>query len=138
MWGVPITVFIHKETSEVLKDEAVNKRIFDAFVAEGADAWFADGAKERFLGNDYKADEWDMVRDILDVWFDSGSTHAFVLEQREDLAPIKGLQTRRLISGGVCAGLFALLVRVALTTPWAVPGPAAVGEDATVRIGEHL
>ncbi|MGB0583416.1 MAG: class I tRNA ligase family protein, partial [Limisphaerales bacterium] len=51
------------------------------------DAWFADGAKERFLGNDYKADEWDMVRDILDVWFDSGSTHAFVLEQREDLAP---------------------------------------------------
>ena len=86
-WGVPITVFIHKETSEVLKDEAVNKRIFDAFVAEGADAWFADGAKERFLGNDYKADEWDMVRDILDVWFDSGSTHAFVLEQREDLAP---------------------------------------------------
>ncbi|MEP3429031.1 MAG: isoleucine--tRNA ligase [Roseibium sp.] len=86
-WGVPITVFINKETSEVLKDEAVNARIYDAFVSEGADAWFADGAKERFLGNDYAADEWDIVTDILDVWFDSGSTHAFVLENREDLNP---------------------------------------------------
>ena len=61
-----------------------------------------------------------------------------LVNKREDLAPIPGLQTRRLISGGVCAGLFALLVRVALTTPWAVPGPEAVGEGATVRIGEHL
>jgi isoleucyl-tRNA synthetase len=86
-WGVPITVFIHKETAEVLKDEAVNARIYEAFVAEGADAWFADGAKERFLGNDHKADDWDMVTDILDVWFDSGSTHAFCLEKREDLMP---------------------------------------------------
>lgn len=86
-WGVPITVFINKDTAEVLKDEEVNQRIRDAFVAEGADAWFADGAKERFLGNTYKADEWDMVKDILDVWFDSGSTHAFCLERREDLMP---------------------------------------------------
>lgn len=86
-WGVPITVFINKDTSEVLKDEAVNKRIYDAFVAEGADAWFAEGAKERFLGNDFAADEWDMVMDILDVWFDSGSTHAFCLEKRADLNP---------------------------------------------------
>ncbi|WP_346907899.1 isoleucine--tRNA ligase [uncultured Roseibium sp.] len=86
-WGVPITVFIHKETAEVLKDEAVNARIYEAFVSEGADAWFADGAKERFLGNDHKADDWDMVTDILDVWFDSGSTHAFCLEKREDLMP---------------------------------------------------
>ncbi len=93
-WGVPITVFIHKETAEVLKDEAVNKRIFDAFVEEGADAWFADGAKERFLGNDYKADDWNMVKDILDVWFDSGSTHAFCLEKRADLSP------KRKINGG--------------------------------------
>ncbi len=86
-WGVPITVFIHKETAEVLKDEAVNARIYEAFVTEGADAWFADGAKERFLGNDHKADDWDMVTDILDVWFDSGSTHAFCLEKRADLMP---------------------------------------------------
>ena len=61
-----------------------------------------------------------------------------LVNKREDLAPIKGLQTRRLISGAVCAGLFALLVRVVFTTPWSVPGPAAVGEGATVRIGEHL
>ncbi|MTI00619.1 isoleucine--tRNA ligase [Roseibium sp. RKSG952] len=86
-WGVPITVFIHKETAEVLKDEAVNQRIYEAFVTEGADAWFADGAKERFLGNDHNAGDWDMVADILDVWFDSGSTHAFCMEQRDDLNP---------------------------------------------------
>jgi len=61
-----------------------------------------------------------------------------LVNKREDLEPIKGLPTRRLLSGGVCAGLFALLVRVAFTTPWAVPGPEAVGEGATVRIGEHL
>ena len=69
----------------MLKDEAVNKRIVDAFREEGADAWFADGAKERFLGNAYDAAEWEKVNDILDVWFDSGSTHAFVLEERPDL-----------------------------------------------------
>ncbi|MFD1695317.1 isoleucine--tRNA ligase [Roseibium aestuarii] len=86
-WGVPISVFVNKETSEVLKDETVNARIFEAFKVEGADAWYKDGAKERFLGSDYKADEWDMVTDILDVWFDSGSTHAFVLEGRDDLSP---------------------------------------------------
>lgn len=86
-WGVPITVFIHKETSEVLKDRAVNARIVEAFAAEGADAWFAAGAKERFLGNDHNADDWNIVHDILDVWFDSGSTHAFCMEKRNDLNP---------------------------------------------------
>ncbi|WP_150524665.1 isoleucine--tRNA ligase [Roseibium sediminis] len=86
-WGVPISVFVNPETGEVLKDEAVNKRIHDAFVAEGADAWFADGAKERFLGSDHDHAKWHMVMDILDVWFDSGSTHAFCMEQREDLNP---------------------------------------------------
>ena len=85
-WGVPITIFIKKDDpTVVLQDEKVNQRIFDAFMTEGADAWFAEGAKERFLGNDYDAAEWDKVDDILDVWFDSGSTHAFCLEQREDL-----------------------------------------------------
>ncbi|WP_374629976.1 isoleucine--tRNA ligase [Pannonibacter indicus] len=93
-WGVPITVFIHKDTAEVLKDEAVNARIFEAFKAEGADVWFAEGAKERFLGADYKADEWVKVDDILDVWFDSGSTHAFCLEKRPDLSP------KRKVDGG--------------------------------------
>ncbi|PLX36162.1 MAG: isoleucine--tRNA ligase [Hyphomicrobiales bacterium] len=83
-WGVPITVFVNKATGEVLKDDAVNERIVEAFKAEGADAWFADGAKERFLEG-YNADEFDKIDDILDVWFDSGSTHAFCLEQRPDL-----------------------------------------------------
>ena len=84
-WGVPIAIFAHAETGEVLRDEAVNQRIFDAFQEEGADAWFAEGAKERFLGNEFPADAYEKVDDILDVWFESGSTHAFVLEMRPDL-----------------------------------------------------
>ncbi len=84
-WGVPICVFA-KEDGTVLKDDAVNQRIADAFEAEGADAWFEDGAAERFLGSEYDASEWNKVTDILDVWFDSGSTHAFVLEKRADHA----------------------------------------------------
>ncbi|SHJ18574.1 Isoleucyl-tRNA synthetase [Aureimonas altamirensis DSM 21988] len=83
-WGVPICVFVD-EDGAVLKDEDVNARILAAFREEGADAWFAEGAKERFLGNGHDAQRWTMVRDILDVWFDSGCTHAFVLEQRPDL-----------------------------------------------------
>jgi isoleucyl-tRNA synthetase len=83
-WGVPICVFARKETGEVLVDAAVNERIAEAFAAEGADAWYADGAKERFLGNAVSDPEnWDQVTDILDVWFDSGSTHAFVLENQK-------------------------------------------------------
>ncbi|TCQ29129.1 isoleucine--tRNA ligase [Rhizobium sp. PP-CC-3G-465] len=83
-WGVPICVFA-REDGTVLNDEAVNARILEAFEAEGADAWFAAGAKERFLGNDHDAAEWTQVMDILDVWFDSGSTHVFTLEDRPDL-----------------------------------------------------
>ncbi len=91
-WGVPIAVFRHKETGALIpsadfarSDEYV-ARVDAAFRAEGADAWFAAGAAERFLGglvDDVAA--YEQVRDILDVWFDSGSTHAFVLEQRPDL-----------------------------------------------------
>ncbi|RCL03928.1 MAG: isoleucyl-tRNA synthetase [Candidatus Tokpelaia sp. JSC189] len=83
VWGVPITVFVNEE-GEILHDKAVNQRIVDVFEAEGADAWFAEGARARFLGA--RADEsWEMVHDILDVWFDSGSTHTFTLETRPDL-----------------------------------------------------
>ncbi|MBO6540717.1 MAG: isoleucine--tRNA ligase [Rhizobiaceae bacterium] len=82
-WGVPICVFV-SEDGAVLQDEAVNARILEAFEAEGADAWFAEDARERFLGS--RANEpWKMVTDILDVWFDSGSTHTFTLEDRPDL-----------------------------------------------------
>ncbi len=88
-WGVPLTCFVKKgllPTDEgfLLRDDAVNARIVAAFETEGADAWYADGAKERFLGEGFKADEWEQVFDVLDVWFDSGSTHAFVLRDRKD------------------------------------------------------
>jgi len=92
-WGVPITVFVHKETGEVIPRQDFNAsgqlidRIASAFESEGADAWFMDGAKQRFLdGIVDNPDDWEKVGDILDVWFDSGSTHAFVLEARPDLA----------------------------------------------------
>ncbi|MBW3097100.1 isoleucine--tRNA ligase [Pseudohoeflea coraliihabitans] len=82
-WGVPICVFVD-EDGAVLVDDAVNARILEAFETEGADAWFADGARERFLG-ERAGENWKQVRDILDVWFDSGSTHTFTLEDRDDL-----------------------------------------------------
>ena len=82
-WGVPICVFANAD-GNVLKDEAVNARILEAFEVEGADAWFADGARERFLG-ERAGEPWQMVTDILDVWFDSGSTHTFTLEDRPDM-----------------------------------------------------
>ncbi|MXN51092.1 isoleucine--tRNA ligase [Shinella sp. AETb1-6] len=82
-WGVPIAVFAD-EKGDVLVDEDVNARILEAFEKEGADAWFAEGARERFLGN-RAGEAWTQVMDILDVWFDSGSTHTFTLEDRPDL-----------------------------------------------------
>ncbi|HEY8268370.1 MAG TPA: isoleucine--tRNA ligase [Xanthobacteraceae bacterium] len=84
-WGVPITVFVHKETQEILKDKRVNERIAAVFEKEGADAWFADKDGARFLKPEYDPAGYEKVNDILDVWFDSGSTHAFTLEVREDL-----------------------------------------------------
>ncbi len=91
-WGVPITVFRHEETGQVIpgpdfdRSDELSARIKDTFSAEGADAWYEEGAKERFLdGLVDDVAEWEKVDDILDVWFDSGSTHAFCLEQRPDL-----------------------------------------------------
>ncbi|MDE1900239.1 MAG: isoleucine--tRNA ligase [Alphaproteobacteria bacterium] len=78
-WGVPIALFVDKTTGDVLRDKAVMNRIAAAFDADGADAWYARPAQE-FLGNDYRADDFIQVFDIVDVWFESGSTHAFVLE----------------------------------------------------------
>ena len=88
-WGVPLTCFVKKSARPddpdfLLKDPAVNARIIEAFEAEGADAWYAEGAKERFLGGLHDPDDYEQVFDILDVWFDSGSTHAFVLRDRAD------------------------------------------------------
>ena len=81
-WGVPIAVFVNKKTGELLRDDAVNARISDAFEKEGADAWF-NAPPSRFLG-ERSADDYEQVTDILDVWFDSGSTHAFVVEKPID------------------------------------------------------
>jgi isoleucyl-tRNA synthetase len=89
-WGVPLSCFIKDAGNgevEILRDPVVNARIAAAFRAEGADAWFADGARARFLEGVENADEWQLVTDILDVWFDSGSTHAFVLRDRADGTP---------------------------------------------------
>lgn len=83
-WGVPISVFVDQD-GVILVDGAVNARILEAFEVEGADAWFADGAKERFLAGRDDMDRWHKVSDILDVWFDSGCTHTFTLEDRPDL-----------------------------------------------------
>jgi isoleucyl-tRNA synthetase len=92
-WGVPITVFVRETgdgSAEILQDEAVNARIAEAFEKEGADAWYADGARERFLGS-RASENWTKVDDILDVWFDSGSTHAFVLEDPVHFPGLAGI-----------------------------------------------
>ena len=91
-WGVPLTCFVKKgalptDPDYLLRNEAVNTRIAEAFEVEGADAWYKDGAKERFLGSDADPEAYEQVFDILDVWFDSGSTHAFVLRDRADGVP---------------------------------------------------
>ncbi|SFT00562.1 Isoleucyl-tRNA synthetase [Sulfitobacter marinus] len=88
-WGVPLTCFTKKgalptDADFLLRNPEVNKRIVDAFEADGADVWYEDGAKERFLGGIVNPDDYNQVFDILDVWFDSGSTHAFVLRDRPD------------------------------------------------------
>jgi len=99
-WGVPIVVFVKENadgTATILQDEAVNKRIGAAFEQEGADAWYAPGARERFLGS-LANEGWKKVDDILDVWFDSGSTHAFVLEDPKHFPSLAGIV--RKVDGG--------------------------------------
>ena len=83
-WGVPLTIFVHKASGEVLRDQKIIDRICDYFEQEGSDSWFARPMAD-FLAPDYNPDEYEQVKDVLDVWFDSGSTHAFVLEQRDEL-----------------------------------------------------
>jgi isoleucyl-tRNA synthetase len=88
-WGVPLTCFtkngsLPTDDDYLLRNDEVNARVLDAFEAEGADAWYHDGAKERFLSGIVAPEDYTQVFDILDVWFDSGSTHAFVLRDRAD------------------------------------------------------
>ncbi len=86
-WGVPIAVFMNKATGQPLRDQAVIDRIAAVFEAEGADAWYSSPSA-RFLGNDYNADDFEPVKDIIEVWFESGASHSYVLEPRKatDLA----------------------------------------------------
>ncbi|HUJ38173.1 MAG TPA: isoleucine--tRNA ligase [Hyphomicrobium sp.] len=104
-WGVPITVFVHKETGEVIpspkfaKSKELIDRIFKAFSEKGADVWYKEGAAQRFLdGLVPDPTQWEQVRDILDVWFESGSTHAFVLDDAKHFPGLAGL--KRVRDGG--------------------------------------
>ena len=83
-WGVPLAMFVNKQSGTILQDDEVDGRIISAMKAGGADVWWSTPARE-FLGNSYNPDEYEKVEDILDVWFDSGCTHAFVLETRDTL-----------------------------------------------------
>ena len=79
VWGVPLPIFVHKTTKEVLVDDEVNENIASIYEKEGSDCWFSDDP-QRFLGNNYDAKDYEKISDIVEVWFDSGCTHAFVLE----------------------------------------------------------
>ena len=81
-WGVPLAIFVSKNDGAILLDDEVDARIVAAMKQGGADVWWSTPARE-FLGNKYKAEDYEKVEDILDVWFDSGSTHAFVLGDRD-------------------------------------------------------
>jgi isoleucyl-tRNA synthetase len=83
-WGVPIAVFVDKRTRQPLRDQAVIDRIANRFERDGSDVWFTADPQE-FLGNQYKAEDYEQVTDIVEVWFESGSTHSFVLEKRPEL-----------------------------------------------------
>ena len=84
VWGVPLPIFINKKTKEILVDDIVFENIAKIYEKEGSDCWFSDDP-QKFLGNKYKAEDYEKLSDIVEVWFDSGSTHSFVLEKRKDL-----------------------------------------------------
>ena len=84
VWGVPLPIFVNKKTKEILVDDEVNENIASIYEKEGSDCWFSD-TSQRFLGEKYNAEDYDKISDIVEVWFDSGCTHSFVLEKRKDL-----------------------------------------------------
>ena len=84
VWGVPLPIFISKKTNNVLIDDEVFENIANIYEKEGSDCWFSDDP-QKFLGDKYKAEDFEKLNDIVEVWFDSGSTHSFVLEKKEDL-----------------------------------------------------
>jgi isoleucyl-tRNA synthetase len=84
VWGVPLPIFVNKKTGEPLRDNKVIERIASIYEQEGGDAWF-NSEPSRFLSPDYDSNDFEQVKDVVEVWFDSGSTHSYVLEAREDL-----------------------------------------------------
>jgi len=84
VWGVPLPIFINKKTNKILIDDIVFENIAKIYEKEGSDCWFSDDP-QKFLGKKYKAEDFEKLSDIVEVWFDSGSTHSFVLEKRKDL-----------------------------------------------------
>jgi len=84
VWGVPLPIFLSKKDGKALIDEEIFENIAQIFEKEGSDCWFSDEA-QKFLGQKYKSEDYDKISDIVEVWFDSGSTHSYVLEKREDL-----------------------------------------------------
>jgi isoleucyl-tRNA synthetase len=98
-WGVPIAVFVKRGGHEILIDDRVNARIAAAFEEHGADAWYEAGAARRFLAPDYDPADYEKVDDILDVWFDSGSTHSYVLGDARHFPGLAGIVRKR--DGGV-------------------------------------
>ena len=84
VWGVPLPLFINKKTGKPLRDQKIIDRIADIYEKEGSNTWFTENP-QRFLGEEYSTNDYDQVKDVVEVWFDSGSTHAFCLEQRDDL-----------------------------------------------------
>jgi len=84
VWGVPLPLFINKKTGQPLRDQKIIDRIADIYEKEGSNTWFTEDP-QRFLGEEYSSSDFEQVKDVVEVWFDSGSTHAFCLEQRQDL-----------------------------------------------------
>tara|TARA_Y100001970_G_C14255491_1_gene875051 strand:+ start:2537 stop:5317 length:2781 start_codon:yes stop_codon:yes gene_type:complete len=84
VWGVPLPLFVNKETGQPLRDQSIIDRIADIYEKEGSDTWFTEDP-QRFLGDKYSKSDYEQIKDVVEVWFDSGSTHAFCLEKRDDL-----------------------------------------------------
>ena len=84
VWGVPLPIFINKKTKKILVDDEVFEKIAQIYEKEGSDCWFSDDP-QKFLGSKFKSEDFEKISDIVEVWFDSGSTHSFVLEKRKDL-----------------------------------------------------
>ncbi len=84
VWGVPLPIFINKKSKQILVDDEVFENIANIYEKEGSDCWFSDDP-QKFLGKNYNSQDFEKLSDIVEVWFDSGSTHSFVLEKRKDL-----------------------------------------------------